>query len=150
VETPPAPLLNVDSPAVQSHLAMLQGVINRLAANSASCKTWCVSLVSALAVVVATVGKAQVLTIAAMPIILFFALDAYYLGLERRYRGCYTSFATKLHVGTARIDDVFLTSPKLKLRGLFVEWFQAFGSFSIWPFYLGLWLILWFLGKRLT
>ena len=77
-------MLGVESPAVQSHLAMLQGVIGRLAGNSASCKTWCVSLVSALAVVVAQSGKVQLLLIAALPILLFAALDSYYLGLELR------------------------------------------------------------------
>src|SRR5438128_1953502 len=114
---------------------MLQGVINRLAGNSASCKTWCVSLVSALAVVAATANKPKLMLVAACPIILFAALDAYYLGLERRFRDCYTSFATKLHVGTAKIDDVFINAPKLPIRGFFKEAFLAFTSFSIWPFY---------------
>jgi hypothetical protein len=141
--------LQVDSPSVQSHLTMLQGVVNRLAANSASCKTWCVSLVSALAVVAAQAAKVKLLLVAAFPILLFAALDAYYLGLERRFRACYESFAKKLHEGTARIDDVFVVAPRLRFRGLFVEAFQAFGSFSIWPFYLGLTAILWFLRRRL-
>jgi hypothetical protein len=72
------------------------------------------------------------LLVAACPIIIFAALDAYYLGLERRFRECYTSFATKLHVGAARIDDVFINQPKLPIRGFFKEAFQAFTSFSIW------------------
>src|SRR5438309_7351277 len=59
-------LLQVDSPSVQSHLTMLQSVVNRLAANSAACKTWCVSLVSALAVVAAQAGKVQLLFAAAL------------------------------------------------------------------------------------
>src|SRR5262249_27746357 len=63
-------LLQIDSPSVQSHLTMLQGVVNRLAANSASCKTWCVSLVSALAVVAAQAGKGKLLLVAAAPILL--------------------------------------------------------------------------------
>jgi hypothetical protein len=140
-------LLQVDSPSVQSHLTMLQGVVNRLAANSASCKTWCVSLVSALAVVAAQAGKGKLLLVAAAPILLFAALDSYYLGMERRFRACYESFAKRLHEGTARIDDVFVVAPRLRIRGLFVEAFHAFGSFSIWPFYAGLAAILWFLRR---
>jgi hypothetical protein len=92
---------------------MLQGIINRLAANSASCKTWCVTLVSALAVVAADKQNVNVLLVAGMPILLFGAFDAYYPGLERRFRECYESFATKLHEGRARVEDVFIVAPQL-------------------------------------
>ena len=143
-------ILQVDSPSVQSHLPMLQGIVNRLAANSASCKTWCVSLVSALAVVAAQAEKTKLLAVSAVPILLFAALDSYYLGLERRFRACYEGFARKLHEGTARIDDVFVVAPRLRFRGFFVEAFQALLSFSVWPFYLGLTAVLWFLRSRLV
>ncbi len=39
--------VNFESGAVQSYLGILQGVINRMASNSAGCKTWCITLVSA-------------------------------------------------------------------------------------------------------
>src|SRR5882757_4034320 len=86
--------ISLNSPSVQSHLGMLQGVIGRLATNSASCKTWCVSLVSALAVVAAgqQTNRPRILSVAALPIILFAFLDSYYLGLERRFRTCYETF----------------------------------------------------------
>jgi hypothetical protein len=144
--------LDLDSPSVQSHLTMLQGVIGRLASNSASCKTWCVSLVSALAVVAAGQGtqdRPKILLVAALPIILFGILDAYYLGLERRFRKCYETFVTKLHYGTASVEDAFLIAPQLKFRGLFLEAWQALFSFSVWPFYGGLAVILWLLKIRL-
>lgn len=143
--------MSFDSPSVQSHLEMLQGVIGRLAGNSASCKTWCVSLTSALAVVAAgqQLNRPRILSVAALPIVLFYMLDAYYLGLERRFRSCYESFVKKLHDGTATIDDAFLIAPKLKVRGLFWEAGQAVFSFSIWPFYVGLAVILWLLKARL-
>ncbi|WP_414544018.1 hypothetical protein [Nostoc sp. CCY0012] len=47
--------LTPDSNSVQSYLNILQGVIARMANNSASCKTWCISLVSAILVVLALV-----------------------------------------------------------------------------------------------
>ena len=34
----------------QTYLTLLQGIINRFAANSSNCKTWCVTLVSAIVV----------------------------------------------------------------------------------------------------
>ena len=50
--------LNENSPAVQTHLTMMQGVINRMAENSRSCKVWCVTLVAAVLVLVARTGGA--------------------------------------------------------------------------------------------
>ena len=36
--------------AVQAHISMLQGIINRMAGNSANCKNWTVTLVAAMLV----------------------------------------------------------------------------------------------------
>lgn len=49
--------VNVESGAVQSYLGILQRVINRMAANSSACKTWCIALVSAIVVITADKGK---------------------------------------------------------------------------------------------
>lgn len=141
--------LEVDSPAVQSHLTMLQGVIGRLAANSASCKAWCIALVSALAVVAAESNNIDLLLVASLPIFLFGMLDAYYLGLERRFRRSYETFVRKLHGGSAKVDDAFAIAPDFLLRGLLAEALEALASFSIWPFYLGMAAILIILGMRL-
>jgi hypothetical protein len=143
-------MLDTNSAAVQSHLSMLQGIVNRLAANSASCKTWCITITSALAVVTAESGKVEILGVASLPILLFGALDGYYLGLERRFRRCYEVFVKKLHDGTANVEDAFLIAPRLPIRGLSIEALEALVSFSIWPFYVGLAGLLWVLGSRLV
>lgn len=129
---------------------MLQGIIARLASNSASCKSWCVGLVSAIGVVAAQAGKVELIFVAVLPIIVFGVLDAYYLGLERRFRLSYEGFVRKLHEGTAQIDDVFVVAPKVSLTALSREASQAFSSFSIWPFYIGLALVLAVLARRLV
>ena len=36
--------LNAESSAVQKHLEIMQGVIQRMGENSRSCKVWCVTL----------------------------------------------------------------------------------------------------------
>lgn len=46
-----------NSQAIQTHLEITQSVIQRMAVNSASCKTWCITLVSAILVIVADKGK---------------------------------------------------------------------------------------------
>ena len=63
---------------------MLQGIINRMASNSASCKTWTVTLVTAVLVLW---GEKTVQLpnpwISLIPVVLLHLLDCYYLGLER-------------------------------------------------------------------
>ena len=44
--------MNENAPAVQTHLTIMQGVINRMAENSRSCKVWCVTLAAATLVLV--------------------------------------------------------------------------------------------------
>ena len=134
--------VNLDSPAVQSYLTILQGVIGRMASNSAAAKTWCIALVSAIIVVVADRREPEYVWIALVPVGLFFLLDAYYLGLERQFRKLYNGFIGKLHDGTAGIDDVFIVAPGDGLAGVMKAALRACRSVSIWPFYLLLALML--------
>jgi hypothetical protein len=125
------------SPAVQAHLQILQSVIQRMAVNSASCKAWCVSLVSAILVLVAGKGSANYAFIAALPTLLFLALDAYYLGLEKGFIDSYNKFVQQVHLGAVRPDDLFSVqppSPKVQ----FSKFIAALQSFSVWPFYVAL------------
>lgn len=126
--------VNFESPSVQSYLEILQGVITRMATNSANAKSWCVALVSAILVIVADKSRPEYIWIAGVPVVLFFALDAYYLGLERLLRSLYNDFIRKLHGGSATIEDVFIVSPG-NGRQIVRAAGEAAGSFSIWPFY---------------
>lgn len=120
------------SQAVQAHLSIMQGLIQRMASNSASSKGWCITLVAALLVVVADKGKPQLAWIALIPTLLFLALDAYYLALEKAFRRSYNSFIEKLHGGKLSPSDLYVVEPEGGLLGLA---FRALGSFSVWPFY---------------
>ncbi len=124
-----------DSPAVQAHLSIAQSVIQRMASNSASCKAWCITLVSAIIVVVADKGKAEYVLIAAIPTFLFLVLDTYYLALERCFRGSYNGFIEKLHGGRVTAADLYAITPAGSVSRSFLE---SLASFSIWPFYLTL------------
>lgn len=124
--------LRENSQAVQSHLAILQNVIQRMATNSASSKTWCVTLVSAILVIIADKGKSQYAWLALIPTILFLVLDAYYLGLERGFRNAYNAFIRKMHNQALQPEDLFVVFPQGGLVRLF---FASLASFSVWPFY---------------
>jgi hypothetical protein len=121
-----------NSQAVQSHLTIMQSVIQRMAANSTSAKTWCITLVSAILVIVADKQKPQYIWLSLVPAILFFGLDAYYLALERGFRCSYNAFIQKLHSSSLDVDDLFVVEPKGSLGTHFKI---ALRSLSIWPFY---------------
>ena len=123
---------SMSSQAVQAHLGIMQGVIQRMATNSASSKGWCITLVAALLVVVADKGKPQLALIALIPTLLFLALDAYYLALEKAFRQSYNCFIEKLHCGTLSASDLFVVEPEGDLVRLA---FEGIASFSIWPLY---------------
>jgi hypothetical protein len=124
-----------NSEAVQAHLGIMQSVIQRMASDSSSSKAWCITLVSAILVVVADKGKPQFVWIALIPTLLFFVLDAYYLALEKGFRNSYNSFIEKLHEKGLRASDLYVVVPEGSLLKLTLM--SAF-SFSVWPFYITL------------
>ncbi|WP_414563104.1 MULTISPECIES: hypothetical protein [unclassified Anabaena] len=126
-----------DSNSVQSYLNILQGVIARMATNSASCKTWCISLVSAILVVLADKNKPNYAWISLIPIVLFFLLDSYYLGQERSFREIYNNFVKELHSGEITIDKLFILKPPKGMNVVNLL-FTSSLSFSVYPFYLTL------------
>lgn len=126
--------LDHESAAVQKHLEIMQGVIQRMAENSRSCKVWCVTLVAAVLVLVARTGEPRHALIALVPVALFWILDSYYLSLERGFRDSYSAFVRKLHRAEAEAADLFRISPGGGAMGRFL-WALS-RSFSTYPFYL--------------
>ena len=129
---PDQPDLGPESSAVQKHLEITQGVITRMAENSRSCKLWCVTLVSAVLVLVARTENPEYALIALIPAILFLILDTYYLVLERGFRDSYDAFVRKLHQEGLTLSDLYPVAPSGSSLGRFTA---SLVSFSIWPFY---------------
>ena len=126
--------LNPESPAVQKHLEIMQGAIMRMAENSRSCKLWCVTLASAVLVLVARTGKADHALIALAPTVMFYVLDAYYLSLERGFRRSYRIFVQKIHEGQVSVSDLYTVCPSGSItKGTL---WAMFRSFSVLPFYV--------------
>ena len=80
------------------HLEFIQGVINRMGANSFRLKGWTVVLVSALLVLIVREDSGGLAFIGLVPVLMFWWLDTYYLRQERLYRALY--------------DQVRLTEPR--------------------------------------
>ena len=81
----------------RQYLGMLQGNIERMAANSANCKTWMVTIVSAMMALQCAVDDLNGwILLGILPIALFWYLDVYYLHLERGMRNRETVFVNIL------------------------------------------------------
>jgi len=118
--------------AVQVHLEITQSVIQRMASNSSSCKAWCITLVSAILVIVADKEESRFALVALIPVLLFFVLDIYYLALEKLFRNSFNLFMDKLHSKGISSKDLYVVTPKgNKLKA----YFRSLTSFAIWPFY---------------
>jgi hypothetical protein len=126
---------NENSQCIQTHLGLMQSLIQRMAANSASCKTWCITLVSAILVLVIDKGKQNYALVAIIPTLAFYILDAYYLGMEKGFRRSYDEFVAKLHEQSLSLMDLFAVTPPANTRQLFLG---SLRSFSVWLFYLTL------------
>ena len=129
-----------ESKAVIAHLEMLQGIINRMARNSASCKQWCLTLVAAVIFLIARSGNPEYVTIAFIPIVLFYWLDSYYLLLERSFRNHHTEFTTRLHQDKLTPSDLYQFSPP-RLKNQYWAYLEALSSISAAPFYLSLLMV---------
>ena len=123
------------------HLEFIQGVVNRLASASFQMKGWSVVLVSALLVLLAGSSR-QGFTdffVLSIPILMFWALDGYFLSQERRFRCLYD------HVRQLKECEIdfSMTDPADtgSLGGPVGRWFGATFSFTLLVFHGGLALL---------
>ena len=79
----------------QAHLAMIQGVVNRLAQCSLLLKGLNVVLVSALSALAAGLSERPLVGVAFLPAVAFWGLDGYFLWQERLFRALYDHVRTR-------------------------------------------------------
>lgn len=124
------------------HLDIMQGIINRMAGNSATCKNYCITLVAGLLALDQLKGSQSLIVIALLPVVLFGFLDAYYLSLERYFKNQYESTIQKWQDNDElQKTDLFHIEPSQKGWSGLKRTLKAFDSFSIWPFYLSLLIV---------
>ena len=130
----PPDAITENDPSVSTHLLILQGIIDRFASNSASCKTWCVTLVAAMFVLAFTKEIDLSPLVALIPIGVLAYQDVTYLTLERDVRSSYNGFVGKLRAGNAVVSDLFSVAPTAPSG----ERFKTARSWSVSLFYLPL------------
>lgn len=138
-----------DNAAVLKHMDMYQGIITRMASNSAACKKWGIPLISAIlgfivSNQVVSAQKETLVLLALFPIGIFYFLDSYYLMLENRFREGFDESAKAIRNGTFKQGDLFKMHPKGSEAGY---WLKSFTSFATWPVYFGLLALLVFCYK---
>lgn len=119
-----------DSSAVMKHLEFLQGIISRMAGNSASCKTWTIAVVTAVLTLLHKSGFS--IFLAFIPVLFFLILDSMYLGLEKHYRILHEQFVDKLNKGELKKKDIYDFGSKAELSKCVKDGAK---SFSTWVFY---------------
>lgn len=77
------------------HLEMIESIIERMGSNSFQLKGWAVTLVSIIGALAARETDRRFFLLAFIPLIAFWAIDAYYLQCERKYKELYKQVRTK-------------------------------------------------------
>lgn len=127
--------LSHDDSAVLKHIDVYQGLITRIAGNSAACKQWCVVLVSAILAFSVKSNEAIHVILAFLPIAVFGFLDAYYLGLEQKFREQFNLSMDKMRNGKLTLKDLFVIKVDGKVPANFA---QGWKSPATRPVYIGL------------
>lgn len=113
----------------QSHLGMIQGIVNRLSQNSFLLKGWSVVLVSAMFALAAGNSKEAFVYMAYFPAAAFWILDGYFLWQERLFRALYD------HVRKLDEEEIdFAMDTRVAQEGV-AGWLAAVFSRSILMFH---------------
>ena len=120
----------IEEEKIIKHLEMIQVVINRLAGNSFSIKTWSVTVIAALIFFIARSDMPLncFFWFFIIPVILFWVLDGYFLWQEQVFRGVYDDVRVK-----ASTDFAMRPNPANLKWG---KWLRATFSPTLCLFYL--------------
>lgn len=117
----------------QKHLEMIQIIINRMGSNSFVFKGWSITIITGISAFAAKDSRLELILIPAVATLLFWAVDAYYLMLERQFRDLYKNTAGK---DEQDIDFLMIISPS------FSKWFLTLWRPILAVFYITILIML--------
>ena len=148
--------------SIQAHIIMMQGIINRMASNSANCKLWCVTIMAAILVLYFD-KKASHIEYGYFIVGLFWFLDCFYLGLERQFVKAQNDFVKKINKGVSEEEIMKQVFIPFRLQNVehkcwiiermhhfckqLIDTIMAIFSFSTTPFYGAILFALYWLQK---
>lgn len=122
----------VNQAIVQTHITTLQGIICRMSNYSLNCKTWAITIITGIIVLLFDKTKTSYYYIIYFPLLIFYLLDSYYLGLERVFRDIYNAFILEVQNSTKDEIDI-----RFSLKGKKIKSFlKSLYSVSTLPFYI--------------
>lgn len=90
----------------RQYLQMMQSNIERMASNSANCKTWLITLIAGFMAISCSFTELHWwLLLALVPIAMFWSLDGMYLSYERQMRNRQKDFLNKQSKGGKEYSD---------------------------------------------
>lgn len=129
------------------YISLLQENINRMSNQSANCKTWTITIVSAMIVLLVQTKQAPFyLMYCYLPILMFCFVDICYLATERAFRIIENQFIILLKASSdTKVSEKVLSSlytfhVSEEVKRNHLRW-KAIRSWSIWPFYSALMVI---------
>jgi hypothetical protein len=116
-----------------AHLTMLQGVISRMGANSFALKALSATFGSATVAVMAGVDKPSpyYAIAAAIPMLIFWLLDAQYLRLERAYRQLFNCVRKGEEIEAYSLEAKPFLSDTGSVLGIALSWSVSWFYFAI-------------------
>ncbi|HMS44227.1 MAG TPA: hypothetical protein PKC68_00265 [Alphaproteobacteria bacterium] len=122
------------------HLDYIQDIISRMANNSFSYKGWNIALITGLLGISIVQQNQQIsvylIGLALVPNLLFWALDAYYLHLEKKFKHLYEAVRKNLVTQNYENGVECLCMDVSKVKHLVPCYLSVVFSLSVWPFYL--------------
>lgn len=134
----------LDKPAVITNIEQLQRIISRMAANSASCKSFAVTVCAAILTISEMQGVSRFnLCVATIGLIWIF--DSYYLGLELRFKKISQRFIDSVsgavdHEASLELFNI----PKSSVREQMAGMLGGMVSLSTTPFYVLISIVFYF------
>jgi hypothetical protein len=110
------------------HLEMVQSIVARMAANSATVKNYCITLTTAVCGFAVMIHRPLIAALALLPIASFALLDAQYLRLERRFRGLFDRVRSEDWGTIPTLEINLKATPPQPYWATFISW-------SIFSFY---------------
>ncbi|MBR1668580.1 MAG: hypothetical protein IJ693_09915 [Bacteroidaceae bacterium] len=125
------------NPAVQTHITMLQGIIDRMGKNSSHCKQWCLAVESIFFGIAKDNMSWWFFAFIVVTTLLFWFQDAGYLAFSRHFRNQQKTFVENLHKDIDYEKDIYLVHT-LKGCERCCAIIEAASSIFVWPTYIGI------------
>lgn len=117
-----------------------QSIISRLAGNGVQVRTWSVTTTGALAALAIERNRGELLAVGLAVLLVFWALSAYYLALERDFRRAEVNLAEEVLAAGAVRGLLVIEQDTDRRLGNRV-WSGAWSP-ALWPFYVSLAMLL--------